>query len=117
MCGVDQEYRRKGLIKLLMNESFQQAGKEGYLYVTINTYKDKFPAIYSYLTNYGFKEYKKEKTRSVTAIKRRASIPKGIKDKAPVIPRSDKTENPHEEHPATTMPKTVLPPTVKFSFT
>ncbi|KKR30286.1 hypothetical protein A2715_03145 [Candidatus Woesebacteria bacterium RIFCSPHIGHO2_01_FULL_39_32] len=43
-----------------MNESFQQAGKEGYLYVTINTYKDKFPAIYSYLTNYGFKEYKKE---------------------------------------------------------
>lgn len=42
---------------------------------------------------------------------------KGIKDKAPATPKSDKTLNPHEEHPATTMPKTVLPPTAKPSFT
>lgn len=42
--------------------------------------------------------------------------PKGIKEKAPVSPKSDKTENPHEEHPVTNIPKTVLPPTAKLNF-
>ena len=65
MCGIDQKYRRQGIMKLLMERAFQHAKNEEYKKVTINTIKEKFPAMYSFITNYGFEEFKKEENKSL----------------------------------------------------
>lgn len=54
LAGVKEEYRRQGIFKQIMDYSIPVLEKKGYVKITINTFKDKYPAMYEYLTNNGF---------------------------------------------------------------
>lgn len=54
LAGVKEEYRRLGVFKQLMDYCVPILEKKGYSKITINTYKDKYPAMYEYLSNNGF---------------------------------------------------------------
>lgn len=56
-------------------------------------------------------EYQRENNRNRIEIEWSPIAPKGIIASAPARPSSDSTDNPQDVHPATTMPKIVLPPT------
>jgi len=63
MAGVDQKYRQKGILKKLISELTKILKKENYKTFTINTWPEKFPAMYAYLTKYGYEEYEKEERK------------------------------------------------------
>ena len=60
MAGVTKEFRKKGILKTLIQELKQKARKNGYEYLTINTWTRRFPAMVDYFTKYDFERYKEE---------------------------------------------------------
>jgi len=60
MAGVAEKYRRQGLLKKLISKIKKILKEKGYKTFTINTWPEKFPAMYAYLTKYGYKKYKEE---------------------------------------------------------
>ena len=61
LAGTAEKYRRQGVFKRLMMELTRILKKRGYKGLTINTYPEKFPAMYAYLTKHGFRKYKEKK--------------------------------------------------------
>lgn len=60
MAGVSEKFRRKGLLKSLMDKAKRSLKNMNYKQMTINTYPEKFRAMYSYLTKYQYSIYKEE---------------------------------------------------------
>lgn len=54
--GVREPYRRRGIMRLLTEKQESWARNNGYHCVTVNTYKDKFPAMYQFLMGSGYHE-------------------------------------------------------------
>jgi len=53
MAGVSEEYRRQGILKKLMLKLTKLLKEKGFKALTINTWPEKFPAMYAYLTKHG----------------------------------------------------------------
>jgi len=60
IAGVLEKFRRKGLLKSLMDEAKRILKNMNYTQITIDTYPEKFPAMYAYLTKYKYKMYREE---------------------------------------------------------
>jgi ribosomal protein S18 acetylase RimI-like enzyme len=60
MAGVAEKYRKQGILKKLMSELTKVLKERGYKDFTINTWPEKFPAMYAYLTKYDYEKYKEE---------------------------------------------------------
>jgi len=60
MTGVDEKHRQKGVLKELISRLIEILKEKKYKTFTINTWPEKFPAMYAYLTKYNYEEYKKE---------------------------------------------------------
>lgn len=60
MAGVSEKHRRQGILKKLMIKLTEVLRERGYEVLTINTWPEKFPAMYAYLTKYGYEKYKEE---------------------------------------------------------
>jgi len=63
MAGVSKEYRQKGILKKLISKLTRILKEKNYKVFTINTWPEKFPAMYAYLTKYGYEQYKKEERK------------------------------------------------------
>ena len=59
-AGVDKKYRQKGILKKLISKLIKILKEKNYKALTINTWPEKFPEMYAYLTKYGYEEYKKQ---------------------------------------------------------
>ena len=60
LSGVDENYRRHGIYKTLMNELVKLLKKKGYLAMTVNTNREKFPAMLNYLLKNQYSIQKEE---------------------------------------------------------
>lgn len=60
MDGVDEQFRKQGVFTSLMQSGMDELKKRGYAYLTINTFPEKFPAMFSFLQTHGFTQYKEE---------------------------------------------------------
>lgn len=60
LAGVLKNYRGKGILTSLMDAAQDLLKEKGYQSITINTYPEKFPAMYHYLTKYHFEMYHEE---------------------------------------------------------
>lgn len=58
--GVLKEYRRFGVWKEMFNRILSFAAQKNFRHLTLNTYKTKYPNMYSFCLKNGFEEYKKE---------------------------------------------------------
>jgi len=60
MAGVNKECRQKGVLKKLISKLIKILKEKNYKAFTINTWPEKFPVMYAYLTKYNYEQYKKE---------------------------------------------------------
>lgn len=60
MAGVSEMYRRQGILKKLMLKLTKILREKGFKIITINTWPEKFPAMYAYLTKHGYEKYREE---------------------------------------------------------
>jgi ribosomal protein S18 acetylase RimI-like enzyme len=58
--GVVEEFRKKGLWKMMYEETLRFAVNNGYKSISLNTYKDKFPGMYNFCIKNGFEEISTE---------------------------------------------------------
>jgi len=52
--GIDEEYRRMGIWNNLYNEILDWAKQKNYKYVSLNTYKQKFPNMFTFAIKNNF---------------------------------------------------------------
>jgi ribosomal protein S18 acetylase RimI-like enzyme len=78
MAGVAEKFRGKGLLSALMGEAQKQLKSKGYQQMTINTYSEKFPIMYSYLTKHKFELYKEEEKQSQGKMIRKSFFKKKV---------------------------------------
>jgi predicted GNAT superfamily acetyltransferase len=62
--GVCEEYRRRGIARNLMERQEEWVRAHGYHFLTVNTYKDKFPAMYELLMSAGYQVTEQEGGKS-----------------------------------------------------
>jgi len=60
LAGVDPEFRKKGIWKMLYENVKQHAQSEGREHMLLNTFPSKFPAMYSFLLSVDAEIYRKE---------------------------------------------------------
>jgi ribosomal protein S18 acetylase RimI-like enzyme len=60
MDGVDEQFRNQGIFTTLIETGLRELKKRGYEYMTINTFPEKFPVMFSFLQKHDFVEYKEE---------------------------------------------------------
>lgn len=60
MAGVDENFRDKGILTALMQTGLEEIKKRKYEEITVNTFPEKFPIMFSFLQKHGFIEYKDE---------------------------------------------------------
>lgn len=60
MCGVDEKCRGQGILTTLMQVGMKKLKEREYEYVTVSTYPEKFPMMFSFLQKYHFEQYKEE---------------------------------------------------------
>ncbi|MFB6182044.1 MAG: GNAT family N-acetyltransferase [Candidatus Magasanikbacteria bacterium] len=58
LSGVKKKYRKKGVFTELYSEFLDEIKNQNYQGITINTYKEKFPEMFEFLTSKGFSIYK-----------------------------------------------------------
>ncbi len=58
--GVLSDYRKLGLWKQMHDLIIKHAKQEGFEKITLNTYKEKFPNMYTFVSEHGYKEISKE---------------------------------------------------------
>lgn len=56
--GVKDSYRKRGIAQMLLERQEQWARKSGFEFITVNTIRDKFPAMYDLLIKNGYAVYK-----------------------------------------------------------
>lgn len=56
--GVKDSYRKRGIAQTLLERQEQWAGENGFEFITVNTIRDKFPAMYDLLIKNGYAVYK-----------------------------------------------------------
>lgn len=60
MGGVAERFRGTGLATHLLEEEERLAKEQGYRILTVNTYQEKFPVMFSFLSRHGYSIYKQE---------------------------------------------------------
>lgn len=60
LVGVLEDYRSRGIWKNLYQKVEEYAKNNGHMRLTLGTYKDKYPSMYSFATRHGFVCYKTE---------------------------------------------------------
>jgi GNAT superfamily N-acetyltransferase len=62
--GVRRSQRRRGVMRALTEKQESWARSHGYPRLTVNTYREKFPAMYTFLTHSGYTERKEHEGKS-----------------------------------------------------
>jgi ribosomal protein S18 acetylase RimI-like enzyme len=60
MAGVAETARGRGILKSLITRAEEIAREKGYTHISINTYPEKYPAMFHYLQKYNYLQYKVE---------------------------------------------------------
>lgn len=60
MGGVAEKYRQRGILKKLVRGLMKLLRQKGYKTLTLNTYPEKFPAMFAYLNKYNYEFCREE---------------------------------------------------------
>lgn len=54
ILGVHENYRRHGILERMMDQAFNILRQRGFQFFTLNTYPERFPAMYAFLEKHDF---------------------------------------------------------------
>lgn len=65
LAGVSDLYRGRGIMTALMESQEAWAKSHGYRFLTVNTYRESFPAMYNLLIDTGYQEIEQKAGKSL----------------------------------------------------